>query len=274
MVNWLAGLDVDTVVDDSSGNAGASLACYGACAGMGVWIFVPASTPMPKRTQIAMYGADLIEVPGPRENAAQAAKNATYHSKDTAYASHVWHPAFLLGQMTCAWELWEQVAREVPDWILFPTGHGGTLLGTWRGFQHLKKAGLIRKLPKLVAVQTAPYTPYYEAYRNHWDRVRPRATQADTIAEGTAISFPVRDATVLAAVYRSQGQVLSVKQADVLKAQEELARLGIFVEPTSASVAAALEQLRGDIQPGETVVAIMTGHGLKNPVPPRDEISD
>ena len=274
MVNWLAGLDVKVVVDDSSGNAGASLACYGARARMETWIYVPESTPIANRTQIGMYGADLIEVPGPRENAAKAAKNATYHSKDTAYASHVLHPAFLMGQMTCAWEIWEQLGCKVPDWLIFATGQGGTMLGTWRGFQQLKNAGLIEKLPRLVAVQVEPYIPYFEAYQNQWDRVRPGSAEAPSIAEGIAISRPVRDATVLAAIYRSQGIVLAVQQENVLAAWEKLAEKGVFVEPTSAAVAAGLNQLDGEIAPGEVVVAIMTGHGLKNPLPAIDDPSE
>ena len=264
MVNWLAGLDVEVVVDDSSGNAGASLACYAARAGMEACIFVPESAPEPKRAQVAVYGADLVEVPGARENAAQAARAATLHNRDTAYASHAWHPAFLLGQMTTAWEIWEQLGGEAPDWLIAPTGHGGTLLGAWRGFQHLQRAGLIDKLPRLVSVQAKPYAPFYEAYMNGWDRVQPRSVRADISADGIAISRPVRDATLLAALYRSHGMVLALDEEQVIDAHQRFSRRGIFVEPTSATVGAALDELRDVITPGETVVCILTGHGLKH----------
>ncbi|MEZ4716009.1 MAG: pyridoxal-phosphate dependent enzyme [Caldilineaceae bacterium] len=269
MVNWLAGLDVEVVVDDSSGNAGASLACYAARAGMEAWIYVPESAPMPKRAQVAIYGADLIEVPGPRQNAAKLAKAVTQHNRDTAYASHAWHPAFLLGQMTCAWEIWEQLGRRVPDWIISPTGHGGTLLEK-RGavFQHLQLAWQIDRLPHLAAVQAEPYTPFVEAFENRWDRVKPQIVEEPIAADGIAISHPVRDATLLSALYRSQGTVCVVNHGQIMQAQERLARRGIFVEPTSATVAAALEQLQSLIAPGETVVGILTGHGLKNPPNP------
>lgn len=265
MVNWLVGLDVDTVVDDSSGNAGASLACYAGRAGLETWIFVPSQAPLPKRAQIAVYGADLIEVPGPRENAAQAAVAATMNSKDTAYASHAWHPAFLMGQMTVAWEIWEQLGRQAPDWLIAPAGHGGTLLGAWRGFQHLKACGMIDKLPRLVAVQALPFTPIYEAFRRGWDRARAHAILEGSVAEGIAIAFPVRHAALLAALYRSNGTVIAVEEQAVVQAHKELALRGLFVEPTSAVVAAALPQLRPSLAPGEKVVAILTGHGLKKP---------
>ncbi|MEZ4612374.1 MAG: pyridoxal-phosphate dependent enzyme, partial [Caldilineaceae bacterium] len=81
-------------------------------------------------------------------------------------------------------------------------------------------------------------------------------------------SHPVRDATLLSALYRSQGTVCVVNHGQIMQAQERLARRGIFVEPTSATVAAALEQLQSLIAPGETVVGILTGHGLKNPPNP------
>jgi len=265
MVNWLAGLDVQLVVDDSSGNAGASLACYAARAGLDACIYVPSTAPAPKRAQIAIYGADLVEVPGSRELASKAAGAATLHNKDTAYASHAWHPAFLLGQMTCAWEIWEQLDRRVPDWIVAPAGNGGALLGVWRGFQHLQRSGLIDTLPRIVAVQVVPYTPIFDAFNEHWDRVRPRSTRESTIAGGIAISHPVRGSALLAAVYRSQGTVLSVEPQAILSAQEKLAIRGLFVEPTSATVGAAIEQLRPVTQEGDIIVSLLTGHGLKDP---------
>ncbi len=265
MVTWLVGLGVDTVVDDSSGNAGASLACYAGRAGLEAWIYVPSQAPLPKRAQIAVYGADLVEVPGPRENAAQAAVAATMTNKDTAYASHAWHPAFLMGQMTVAWEIWEQLGGQAPDWLIAPAGHGGTLLGAWRGFQHLSACGIVNKLPRLVAVQAAPFTPIYEAFRRGWDRVRPHAVLEESVADGIAIAFPVRHAALLAALYRSNGTVIAVEEGAVLEARTALARRGLFVEPTSAVVAAALDQLRPSLSPKDKVVAILTGHGLKNP---------
>ena len=197
MVNWLAGLDVQVVVDDSSGNAGASLACYAARAGMDACIFVPESAPEPKRAQVAVYGADLVEVPGPRKNAALAARAATLNSHDTAYASHAWHPAFLLGQMTCAWEIWEQLGGKAPDWLIAPTGHGGTLLGAWRGFQHLQRAGLIDKLPRLVVgsgqalyallrgvcqpMGSGSATQCARRHQRRWNRHQPSGTRCDIV---------------------------------------------------------------------------------------------
>ncbi len=265
MVNWLVGLGAITVVDDSSGNAGASLACYAARADLQACIYVPASAPAPKKAQVAIYGAELVEVPGPRDAATKAAAAASRMVKSIKYASHAWHPAFLLGQMTTAWEIWEQLGRRVPDWFIAPTGHGGSLLGTWRGFQHLQNSGVTDKLPRLVAVQAEPYTPLYEAFHGQRDMVVPSPRIEQINADGIAISMPVRAKALLAALRRSQGTAVAVTEEEVDCAHERLAQRGLFVEPTSAVVAIALDKIREQIKPGETVVAVLTGHGLKNP---------
>lgn len=265
MVNWFTGLGAQIVVDDSSGNAGASLACYAGRAGLTARIYVPATAPEPKRAQIAVYGAELVPVPGPRDMATKAAENDTQHAREVVYASHAWHPAFLLGQMTCAWEIWEQLGRTVPDWLLAPLGNGGLLLGTWRGFQHLMQSGVINRLPRLVAVQAEPYTPVYDAFLSKAEHIQSQPRMGKISADGIAISYPAHATSVLKAVRQSQGKVVAVGEEEVLAAQETLAMRGLFVEPTSATVAAALDKIRPAIGSGERVVAILTGHGLKNP---------
>jgi threonine synthase len=266
MVTWLKSQGFAILADDSSGNAGASLACYAARAGLRSCIFVPNSAPEPKKAQIAVYGGELVEVPGPRSEATKAAEAMTQYGSEMAYASHAWHPAFLLGQMTVAWEIWEQLGRTVPDWLIAPTGHGGTLLGAWRGFQHLRSSGITNKLPRLIAVQAEPYTPVYDAFRNGWHEIRPSPHMEAIIADGIAISYPVRWAALLDALRFSKGIAVALTNEAVRQAHHDLAARGIFVEPTSATVAAALRQLPADlIKPRDTVVAVLTGHGLKNP---------
>lgn len=266
MVNWLSGLGYEVLVDDSSGNAGASLACYAGRAGLRSCIFVPLSAPEPKKAQISVYGGELVEVPGPRSEATKAAEAVTRNSRDMAYASHAWHPAFLLGQMTVAWEIWEQLGGAVPDWLVAPTGHGGTLLGAWRGFQHLRESGITTRLPRLIAVQAEPYTPLYDAFVNGWDHIQATPHVEKISADGIAISYPVRSVALLEAIRYSKGTVLAIAEHEVVAAHHDLAARGLFVEPTSATVGAALRKLpAGFIKPKETVVGVLTGHGLKNP---------
>ncbi len=262
MINWLVRQGVRTVMDDSSGNAGASLACYAARAGLLARIFVPAYAPEPKKAQIAVYGAELIEVSGTRSAATEAAEAA--QRGDAVYASHAWHPACLMGFMTAAWEIWEQLHRRVPDWFVAPVGYGGILLGAWRGFQHLRASGVTDGLPRLVAVQARPITPIVDAFHAGLDQV-PRRSWAppSPLADGIAVERPVRGRSILAALRQSGGTAVAVTDEEILTAQEKLARRGLFVEPTSASVAAALTHLRGTFARGETVVAVLTGLGLK-----------
>lgn len=265
MVNWFKGQGAETLVDDSSGNAGASLACYAARAGLNSTIYVPESAPEPKKAQVVIYGAELVEVPGPRDLATRAAEAATHHSRETVYASHAWHPAFLLGQMTCAWEIWEQLDGNVPDWIVSPAGHGGLLLGVCRGFQHLIASGITNRMPRIVAVQAEPYTSIYDAFHNEAETIDASPRMERINADGIAISYPVRWKALVETIRQSNGTVVAVSDEDVMTVHHQLAEQGIFVEPTSATVALAIQQLASEFGPQEKVVGILTGHGLKNP---------
>lgn len=266
MINWLLKIGASRVVEDSSGNAGASVACYAARSGLKACIYVPESAPDPKKIQISVYGAELVEVPGPRSAATDAAVAATRMDKGTKYASHCLHPAYLLGQMTCAWEIWEQLGGRAPDWFIAPVGHGVLLLGIWRGFQHLQKAGLIKKLPRLIAVQAEPYTPLYEAFHNGWGSIQnPRQLFERISADGISISNPFRASSLLGAIRRSQGTVVSATEEEILEAREGMAERGLFVEPTSAAVASAFNKTKDRFAVNDTVVAYLSGHGLKRP---------
>ena len=238
MVNWLAkGLGYEVLVDDSSGNAGASLACY-ATRRIGAQSFLYPRWPLNPRRSSPSTAASWSKCLA-RAEATKAAEAMTYNSRELAYASHAWHPAFLLGQMTVAWEIWEQLGRLVPDWIVAPVGHGGTLLGAWRGFQHLRRSGVTSKLPRLLAVQAEPYTPIYDAFHNHWAEIRP-ALHMPHDCRRRYYHQPSRAlAVLLEAIQFSKGTVIAVNEEEVRLAHQELATRGLFVEPTSATIAAA-----------------------------------
>ena len=266
MINWLIGQGAVHLVEDSSGNAGASVACYAARAGLTSCIYVPDSAPEIKKAQIAYYGAELVEVPGARSGSTDAAVAATRLIKDTKYASHALQPSYILGLMTCAWEIWEQLGYKVPDWFVVSTGQGGLLLGVWRGFQHLKQCGLIDKLPKMVAVQAEPYTPIHEAFINGQSKASAPISHFELIsADGIAISNPLRSAAVLKALRDSQGTTIVIDEEEVLHARHTLAQQGFYVEPTSAAAGAALTKLRPKIADGEIVVAFLDSMGIKRP---------
>jgi threonine synthase len=263
LVNVLRGLGVKRVVEDSSGNAGASLAAYAARAGIEAVIYVPAYASLNKIHQIAVYGSMPVKVEGPRERAAQAVQEAA--TQGAYYASHYCSPFTLEGLKTIAYEIWEQLGWRAPDNLVLPVGQGTLLLGAYRGFKDLLTAGLIEKLPRLFAVQAEPCAPLYEAYQRGLDDAFP-IEKNETVAEGISTAWPVRGRRILAAVRETGGAVLAVSDEATLRARDELARRGLYVEPTSAVAIAALVQLRGLIGLEEIIIVPLTGSGLKSHV--------
>lgn len=261
LVSHLKAWGIEKVVEDSSGNAGASLATYAARAGIDCTIYVPATASRGKLVQIALAGARLVRVPGSREDTARAVLKA---AETTFYASHNLSPLFLEGVKTLALELAEQLGWEAPESIIIPVGNGSLALGLAAGFGLLKDAGLVSRLPRLIAVQSAACAPLAAAFAAGRDEPLAIA-KGPTIAEGIASKAPPRGREVLAAVRASGGSFVTVTEEEITAALVELAEKGLYVEPTSATAAAALTKLaaRGDIHPGEQVVAVLTGSGLK-----------
>ncbi len=246
------------LVADSSGNAGSAIAAYAVRAGLPCTVFVPATTSPGKRDQIRAYGAALESVPGDRAATSAAAIEAVSRT-GAMYASHVYDPYFVQGTKTFAFELWEQ-CDGVPDAVVIPVGNGTLLLGAARGFRELHRAGLIERTPALVAVQSERCAPLAQAWAIGSGEpggatvgeapaevrdapARARETPA-TMAEGIAIAHPPRAAQILAAVKASGGCVVSVAESAIAPAQADLARRGLFVEPTAAVAWAAVLLIR------------------------------
>jgi threonine synthase len=261
MVSYLKSRGIDRVLEDSSGNAGASLSAYAAVAGMQCRILVPETASYPKIAQIAACGADVVTVRGSRQDVADAAVRM---SSEIFYASHNWVPFFVEGTKTLAYELWEQLGFEAPDNVVTPLGYGSNVLGCLRGFDDLKRSGEIRRVPKIFGVQAENCAPYYAAWKAGGDTLVPTAVKP-TIAEGIASSQPTRVKEVLQGVRESGGSIVAVSEAEIVEALGNLARKGLYVEPTSAAGAAGLTQLleTGAIRPDETTVLVLTGTGLK-----------
>jgi threonine synthase len=261
MINHLIEVGVGPIHEDSSGNAGASIATYAAASGIPCRIYVPAAAPRAKLVQIAVTGADVRAIPGSRQAVSEAAIGA---SGDSFYANHNWHTFFIEGTKTLAFELWEQLGFHLPDNILVATGYGSNILGLERGFDELERSGEITRQPRLFAVQAANCAAFAAAWQTGGDRFVEFST-LPTIADGIATPRPVRMAEVLRAVRRSQGSVVAVGEDEITPALSALGRLGLFVEPTAATAAAALTRLLRDgaIQPDQTTIVVLTGTGLK-----------
>ena len=261
MVSYLRSRGIKHVLEDSSGNAGASLSAYAAAAGMRCRILVPETASYPKIAQIAACGADVVAVRGSRQDVADAALR---FAKQIFYASHNWQPFFVEGTKTLAYELWEQLGFRAPDNIVVPLGYGSNILGCERGFAELRRNGEIARMPRLFGVQAANCSPFYAAWRKGAAHLVPTAV-TPTAAEGIASSKPTRIAEVLAAVRGSGGAVAAVSEDEIVAALGKIARRGFYVEPTSAAAAAGLSQLlaSGAIGKEQTTVLVLTGSGLK-----------
>ena len=261
MINHLLEVGVGPIHEDSSGNAGASIATYAAAAGIPCRIYVPAAAPRGKLVQIAVSGADVRQISGTREDVTAAAMAAV---EESFYASHNWQPFFIEGTKTLAFELWEQLGFRVPDNILVPTGYGSNILGLERGFDELEKTGEIAARPRFFAVQAANCAAFAAAWAAGENRFVPIAARP-TIADGIATPKPVRVAEVLRALRRSKGGVVAVAEEEIAAALAALGRLGFFVEPTAATAGAALTRLLNDgtIGADQSTVVVLTGLGLK-----------
>jgi threonine synthase len=261
MINHLLEVAVGPIHEDSSGNAGASIATYAAAAGIPCRIYVPAAAPHGKLVQIAATGADVRAIPGTRQDVTEAALKAVGES---FYASHNWQPFFIEGTKTLAFELWEQLGFRVPDNILVPTGYGSNILGLERGFDELEKAGEITARPRLFAVQAANCAAFAAAWASGGNQLVPFEARP-TVADGIATPKPVRFAEVLSALRRSQGGVIAVAEEEIAPALAALGRCGLFVEPTAATAGAALTRLLADgtIRGDQSTVVVLTGFGLK-----------
>jgi len=264
LVSHLADLGVRRAVEDSSGNAGASLAAYAARAGIELLVFCPASASPAKLAQIRLYGARLRPVEGPRAQTTEALERHVAETGDF-YASHLWHPHFVEGVKTVAYEIAEQGGWEPPDAVICPVGAGSILLGLYQGFSELVAAKVIPRLPRLFAVQAAHVSPVHRAFEAGAADVAPVGDPRPTLAEGIALPRPVRGRRVLEALRATGGGVAAVAEAEIREGVRALGRAGVCVEPTSAVVLPALDHLldTGRIAPDARVVLLLSGFGLK-----------
>jgi threonine synthase len=257
MLSLLRAQGINAVLEDSSGNGGAAIATYAAAGGMAARIMVPASTSPAKTVQSRAAGATIELIPGSRQDCADAALRA---AAETFYASHNWHPFFLQGTKTLAYELWEDLGFTAPDNVIVPCGAGSNVLGCGIGFAELQRAGQISRLPRIFAAQPEHCAPIARAFLDS-DPVPPQPT----IAEGTAIAQPIRMREVLGVLRLTQGGAVMLAEAEIAEASLALARQGLYVEPTCAQAAAAFARLlrTGTIRPTERTVVVLTGTGLK-----------
>ncbi len=269
-------LGIAEAMVDSSGNAGTAVAAYFARAGIPCTVYVPAGTSDGKLSQMRAHGATVVLVPGTRADTSRAAEGAA-GEPGVMYASHVHNPYFLHGVKTYGYEIWEQSGFRLPETVVLPVGNGTMVLGCALAFNELVAAGLADRVPVIIGVQAQGCAPLEQAMYNGARGAVP-VEAVGTIAEGIAIVAPPRGEQILAAIRASGGTIVAVTNDQTAAARADLARQGLFVEPTSAvcwaavlaaddsgtpprsTWAAALPHLRA-----EDVVVPLCGAGLKSP---------
>jgi threonine synthase len=251
-------------VEDSSGNAGASLSAYAAAAGITAHVFFPESAAQGKVDQIGIFGATLHPTSGPRQAATDAA--VSYFADNSfPYLSHNLSPYFLEGMKSFAYEVVGSDAVSATD-IVVPVGNGSLLIGMFKGFEELSASGRITVSPRQHAVQADAVKPLVAALNDQeW------AFDADlkTVASGISVSHPPRLQQCIDVVRLSDGSGIAVDDVAMLQWQKRLAsEVGIFCEATSAAAFAGLEALvaTGVINEEAQVLIPITGSGLKEPL--------
>ncbi|MFD7157575.1 threonine synthase [Kribbella sp. NPDC059898] len=248
----------------TNGNAGSAWAAYAARAGMEALIAMPVAAPEICRREVTVVGARLQLIDGLIGDA------AAYVREQTGYfdASTLKEPYRIEGKKTMGLEIAEQLDWQLPDVIVYPTGGGVGIIGIWKALNELRDLGWINgPLPRLVAVQAQGCAPIVEAWQKGLRESTPWP-DAHTVAFGITVPKALGDFLVLQAIEETGGCALAVDDVDILAEQHRLARLeGMFICPEGAANFAAIRELSdvGWIHPGEQVVALNTGAGLKYP---------
>jgi threonine synthase len=248
----------------STGNMGHSIAAYAARAGLRALIFVPEFAPREKLLAMTMHGATVMRVQAP--DYALMKKTVLGLAKEFGLRIVSGNgPIRVEGYKMTAFELHEQLRGEVPDYIAVPTSACGHLRGLFKGYRELRAAGLIARLPRMIVVQAANNSPIVTALKRGLKQVVPFAN-FHTVAEAITTGNPMGGDEVIAKAEEYGWPAEDVAEEEILEAQRVLARAGYFVEPASATTLYAVRKLRatGRIAPGESVVLMLTGAGLKD----------
>jgi threonine synthase len=282
-------LGVQTVVCASTGNTAASLAAYAARAKLQCAILVPrGQISHAKLAQSLDYGAAVLELDGNFDDAMRVIRELA--EDESIYLVNSINPFRIEGQKTVAAELLHQRGWNVPDHVVVPGGNLGNSTAFGKGFAELQDRGVIDRLPRLSVVQAegaAPFARLFESFSgttdgtagvspasrsqystsdwNDWPALTP-VEHPQTLATAIKIGAPISWQKALRAVLASGGTVLSVSEQEIADAKAIIGREGVGCEPASASTVAGIKRLVADgvIGPNEDVVAVLTGHVLKD----------
>jgi len=269
-------LGAHTVVCASTGNTAASLAAYADRAGLQPAILLPrGQISAAKLAQSMDYGALVCEIDGNFDDCMRLIQEL---GEDPAiYVANSINPFRIEGQKTVAFEMMNQCNWKVPDHVVVPGGNMGNSSALGKGFEELRALGLIERLPKLSVIQAEGAAPLARLFaslaaaKTSTEMPLPEALESEahprTLATAIKIGAPVSWKKALRAVMRSGGKIISVTEQEIADAKAMIGRDGIGCEPASATTVAGIKKLvaAGHIRKGESIVAVLTGHVLKDP---------
>lgn len=261
LIAHLKSIGVNSVVQDSSGNAGNSVAAYCAKAGIDCEIFVPEGTSPKKIDMIKAHGAKANVVLGSRDHCADVCREKV-EKEGIYYANHVYNPYFYEGTKTYIYEMYEQLHR-IPQNIFVPLGNGTLFLGIMKALEEFLASGIIDKMPNVVAIQGENCAPFVKAVEQKLTAL-PTIEVKPTIAEGIAIGVPMRGKEILQYIYKYNLKLVTAPEDKILAARQKLARKGIYCEhTTAANYAAYLHYCELYGRTKDSVIS-MCGAGLKS----------
>ncbi len=253
---------ISKIMTASTGNAGSSLAGICAAQGQESIIVVPENAPIAKLTQMLMFGSTIIPVKGNYDDAfalsLQLTKETGIYNRNTAY-----NPITIEGKKTVSFEIFEQHDGELPDLIFIPVGDGVIISGVYKGFEDLLMLGLIKHIPKIVAVQ-AQGSP--NIVNNLKSKVF-KSAKSNTIADSISVDVPSNFYMTAKFIHHYKGAGMLVSDEEILDASLKLARsTGIFAEPAAAAAMAGFLKWHNEnlIPSGKSSLVLITGSGLKD----------
>lgn len=261
LVSHMKSIGVAECIQDSSGNAGNSVAAYCARAGIKCEIYVPEGTSPKKIAMIESHGAKVHVIPGSRDHCADVCR-ARVKDEGVYYANHVVNPFFYEGMKAYIYEVYEQLGR-IPEHVVLPVGNGTLFIGAVKALEHLHQSGAIRKFPKIVALQSEFCDPLYQARKEGKDDPVPVDVKP-TIAEGIAIGKPLRGHEILDMMKRHDITVVTAPEDKILAARAALAREGYYIEHTTAANFAAWDRYCELYGAATDVLITLCGAGIKS----------
>ncbi|MDE3230123.1 MAG: threonine synthase [Chloroflexota bacterium] len=257
----------------STGNTSASLAAYAAQAGLPALVFLPAEKVAGgKLAQSVAYGALRVEVAGDFDTAMRHVEAVA--DELGIYLLNSINPYRLAGQRSIGYELLQQLGWAAPDWVVLPAGNLGNTSAIGAALIRAHELGLIDHLPRIAAIQASGAAPFYQSYAGGWREHTP--VRASTRATAINIGAPVSYARARAVIDTTAGVVEQASDEEIFAAKAIIDRAGIGCEPASAASLAGARKLRaaGVIAPDARVVAILTGHLLKDTAQATGEPAD